>query len=102
MHIRTHANRGTEMRDPKVTYNEPHDRLTELAQKLIQLMESDPAYDGIRAVFMLEDDEEGGIGVHGIDDMREAGAIALHHSRRLLEHTGVDMHIFVPPEIGQG
>lgn len=80
------------MADTKRSY-EPHDRLTHLANEMLEVLKEKDAKD-VRAIVMLNTDERGGIGLGNYED-EEAGAIAdmFIHLKALFEAQGKTLMI---------
>jgi len=82
------------------TSNEPHSRLTRLTNKAIDAVVSDPEYTNeIKLLVLIDDGENGGIGLSGYDGTDEAITDLLTHLDAVVQSTGRKMMV-VP--IGRG
>lgn len=82
------------------TVDDPHDRLTAIADRMLTLAAGE---DGIRAIVLLADGLEAGLGATGYAESENDQDVMLdmlHHLRALLQVNGRDLHIV--PIVGQG
>ena len=81
------------MTDEKRTENEPHDRLTRLADRIARMGKDDPDYDDEKMIVFLHDGDRGGIGLFGYDSDSEAVADMLIYLRSILRANGKDLQV---------
>ena len=72
------------MTDP-IRTGEPHNALTQLADDISKAADSDPRFEGVRYILMLDDGEMGAVKFHGYDDRDQEGRADLLTD--LLQHT---------------
>ena len=79
---------------PKVSTGEPHDRLTRLANEVLETLESHPEYEkGVQAIVFIDLEGRGGVGFHGYEDQRDALVNLIMHLRAIFESIGKRMEI---------
>ena len=100
------GNRGGEKHhpddDPLATYvdtDKPVDRLTRIADSMIKAMEAHAeARDDDKAIIFVDDDERGGIAIHGYEKVSDAIVDLLGHLEVLFKSIGKEMNIAFIPE----
>ena len=71
------------------TVGAPHDRLTRLCDAMTSTLVRHPEYGAdVRCVVFLQNDERGGLQLHGYNDDVEAVADVLLHLRAIFEANG--------------
>ena len=97
--------------DERVTRSdEPHDRLTGLCNDMTDLLdalvtaeqEKNPDAKNVRAIVFLDDDDAGGIVVHGYDDMTDAMVDLLMHVKAMFNSMGKDVEFVAVPQSAAG
>jgi hypothetical protein len=78
---------------------EPHDRLTILANEMIERLRELTPDERVRCVVLLDDGEMGGIGVSGYDTSGDAIADIFVHLKAMFEANGQQLMV-VP--LGKG
>lgn len=79
----------------------PTDRLTRLCAAMTDTLEQHPEYrDGDKCMVLLDDDDSGGIVLHGYDDPAEAMADLLMHMRAIFRGTGTRLDLMFMDEDG--
>jgi hypothetical protein len=79
---------------------EPHDRLTRLCQRVLELLEAEPEYDGERCVIFISGEGNGGLMMHGYENDSEAVADVLIHLKAIMAANGRQM--IIAPIKGRG
>jgi hypothetical protein len=92
------------MTDEKRTLDEPHDRLTRMANRILDGFEADPEFrEGDKVIAMLFDSERGGIGMRGYEDVEHGDSEALVdlflHLQAIFRANGKDLQLHA---LGQG
>ncbi len=84
------------MSDEKRTY-EPHDRLTRLCAAMTDALDAHPERGDERCIVFLqsEDDQRGGLQLHGYEDDTEAIADLFVHLRAIFRGQGKEL-LFAP------
>lgn len=73
---------------------EPHDRLTRLADVAIRALAADPEYlDGDKVIVFLDNGQRGGLVLHGYDSDADAISDLLLHLRAIFRANGKDLMI---------
>lgn len=73
---------------------EPHDRLTRLADVAIRAFEADPEYrDGDKCIVFLDNGQRGGLVLHGYENDADAMVDLLIHLRAIFRANGKDLMI---------
>lgn len=76
---------------------EPFDRLTRMAERMVNGLEADPEYAraDIRAIVFIDSDVErrGGLVLHGYDDDSDAMAAILSHVKAVFATHGVELDL---------
>lgn len=57
---------------------EPHDRLTQLCEKMVAQLEAEPGCEDVRCVIMLTTDDRGGVVSHGYDNGDPTEDLLMH------------------------
>jgi hypothetical protein len=90
---------------PRFTYDqptqaeEPMDRLTRIAGSMISAMEDHPEYDmDDKCIIFVDDDDRGGIAVHGYEKVSDAIVDILGHLEVLFKSIGKQLDIAFIPE----
>ncbi len=79
---------------------EPHDRFTRLCDAMIVTLVTQTEYDAdVKCIVFLNDDERGGLVLHGYEDDAEAISDLLIHLRAIFRSNGQEL-LFAP--IGKG
>jgi hypothetical protein len=82
--------------DAKRTVGEPHDRLTRLCDAMTETLVAHEEYaDDVKCIVFLDDDERGGLVLHGYDDDTEALANLFMHLKAIFNAQGKDL-VFAP------
>ena len=83
--------------------DEPHTRLTRLADAAIKAVENHPEHaDDLRVIILISDEQRGGMVLHGYEDHAEAIADLLGHTEAGAAMVGVDLRIIPTGPIGEG
>jgi hypothetical protein len=91
------------MTPPRHTDGEPHDRLTRIADAVLDAVRAHPEYrDGDRAIVLLDDGHNGGIGLGGYDEPLDALADVLTHAKALGAVRGLSVAVVPIEQVGQG
>jgi hypothetical protein len=86
---------------PHRTEGEPVDRLTRLTAAMTDALEAHPEYRGDeKCIVFLQDNERGGIQLHGYDTDSEAMADLLYHLTKVFEANG--KKLLIAPLGGEG
>jgi hypothetical protein len=88
----------------QVSFGEPHDRLTNIGNDMIDALEQSSSYQaGDRAIVLIDDGahEDGGTALHGFDDPAEALEMATRHLVAIAKAAGVKMTLAKVP-LGRG
>lgn len=86
----------------RVTEGEPHDRLTAYAADMSDVLEAKgAAAEDVKAIIMLQDDEHGGLVLHGYDEMTEAITDLLAHVAAVCQANGMKLQV-IPGGFGHG
>jgi hypothetical protein len=74
--------------DEKRTVGEPHDRLTRLCAAMTDALDAHPERGPEKCIVFLQDEERGGLVLHGYEDDSEAIADLLLHLRAIFRANG--------------
>jgi hypothetical protein len=77
------------------TEGDPHDRLTRLCAAMTDALDAHPERGDERCAIFLQDDERGGLVLHGYDDDSEALTDLFLHLRAIFRANGGDL-AFLP------
>jgi hypothetical protein len=83
------------VKDVTRTQDEPHDRLTRLCSAMTAALEAHPEHGNERCIIFLQDNERGGLTMHGYEDDSEALAEVFLHLRAIFEANGKQL-LFAP------
>ena len=85
------------------TEGTPHDRLTRLADAMVQALEENPEHRaGDKCIVFLDDGQRGGIALHAYRDDIEAMADLMVHLQAIFKANGKQL-TFVPiDQMGEG
>ena len=75
------------MTDDPVRTHEPHDKLTRLADEMLAIIKG----DDVKAIVMLTDETNAGVGMSGWEDDAEAVAFMLVELQTVMRASGKDM-----------
>lgn len=76
--------------------SEPHDRLTRICAEMTYALEQHPEYsDDVKAIVMLQDNDRGGLQLHGYDDDTEALVDLFMHLKAIFASQGKTL-MFAP------
>jgi hypothetical protein len=78
--------------EPRRT-EEPHDRLTRLCAAMTEALDAHPERGTERCIVFLQDDERGGLQLHGYEDDTEAIVDLLLHLRAIFRSQGKQLII---------
>lgn len=84
----------------KVNEAVPMDRLTRLANKMLELLKQEADTDNVQAMILLSDEHNGGGAISGYETNEEALADMIIHFKALAEATGVPVRIGEYPPDG--
>jgi hypothetical protein len=86
-------------RDLTHSANEPHDRLTRLANEVLESLSENPEYEpGVRAIVFVNHNGRAGIGIHGYGEDQQAAIIdattdLIVHLTAMFEAMGKELKI---------
>jgi hypothetical protein len=87
--------------DETIRSTEPHDRLTRLCAAMTDALEAHPERGSEKAIVFLQDEERGGLQMHGYEDDSEAIADLFIHLRAIFRANGKEL-MFAPMPAGRG
>src|SRR4051812_15577673 len=93
---------GNRMSKEKRT-DEPHDRLTRICAVMTEAFDAHPEHrEGDKCIVFLDDDDRGGIQMHGYDTFAEGMADLMRHVEAMFKANGLTMTFVPVDEIGEG
>lgn len=81
--------------------DEPMDRLTRLTVEMTKVLD-EPENADIKAIVFLDDDQRGGIQIHGYEDYTEAMAYLFAHIQAVFKANGKDIDFVGIPDSPEG
>jgi hypothetical protein len=87
--------------DDVIASDKPIDRLTGLCAEMTPVLDR-PENADVRAIVFLNDEQCGGIQVHGYDDMSTAMAELFIHMRAMFRSMGKDLEFVGIPDSPEG
>jgi hypothetical protein len=78
---------------------EPHTRLTRLCEAAVEAMETSPEYqEDDKLIIFIDDEQEGGLVLHGYDDDTDAMGAIMSHMKALFQVNGLRLVLLPMPE----
>lgn len=81
---------------------EPTDRLTRLCAAMTDALDAHPERGDEKCIVFLQDDEHGGLQLHGYDDDTDAMVDLFMHLKAIFRANGKDIDFVNFDQIGQG
>ena len=81
---------------------EPHDRMTRVANRVLENFEQLEEAEGLRAIVFINGKDRSGIGSHGYEDSTEILVDLFMHLKALFEVNGKELSILPITRVGQG
>jgi hypothetical protein len=89
----------TTERDLTASIDEPHDRLTALAEEMLNVLKARPDTEDVKGIVMLTEGGWAGVGYHGFETPAEAMAGTVERVRAMMLAAGIDFKVMIDGQV---